>query len=81
MDEMIEVKIKACLESFQRAVSSGDGETVSSSLQELDQLVAEHGRDLNPQLAHFLQRRSYDKALAFLGGEDDIPAGICGGKA
>jgi hypothetical protein len=26
-----------------------------------------------------LENRSYAKALMFLGGETDIPAGVCGG--
>jgi hypothetical protein len=42
----------------------------------------ERGRPgLHPQLAHFLENRSYAKALMFLGGDTDIPVGICGGKA
>jgi hypothetical protein len=43
----------------------------------LDDWAAKAGRDLHPQLAHFLERRSYAKALAFLGGAEDIPAGAC----
>jgi hypothetical protein len=42
----------------------------------------EAGRgSLHPQLVHFLQNRSYAKALMFLGGEKDIPVGACGGRA
>ncbi|MDB6128633.1 MAG: hypothetical protein JWM35_2529, partial [Verrucomicrobia bacterium] len=33
-----------------------------------------------PQLEHFLGKRSYAKALMFLGGETDIPIGACGGR-
>lgn len=36
---------------------------------------------LHPQLVHFLGNRSYAKALMYLGGESDIPVGICGGNA
>ena len=40
----------------------------------------ERGRGaLHPQLIHFLQNRSYAKAVMFLGGETDIPVGACGG--
>jgi hypothetical protein len=40
------------------------------------------GREvLHPQLVHFLENRSYAKALMFLGGASDIPVGVCGGRA
>jgi hypothetical protein len=42
--------------------------------------VNEGRQDLHPQLVHFLEKRSYPKALLFLGGESDIPAGSCGGR-
>ena len=35
---------------------------------------------LHPQLVHFLEKRSYAKALLSLGGETDIPVGACGGR-
>ena len=35
---------------------------------EIDKLQAALPRPLDPQLAHYLQRRSYDKALEFLEG-------------
>ena len=38
------------------------------------------GGQLHPQLVHFLENRSYAKAHLFLGGESDIPVGICGGR-
>lgn len=70
---MIEKKIKENLLAFQRAGASGDGQAIAATLAELDRLTAEHGRRLHPQLLHFLQRRSYEKALKFLGGENGIP--------
>ncbi|HZZ20842.1 MAG TPA: hypothetical protein VFE25_15820 [Opitutaceae bacterium] len=50
-------------------------------MAELDAFVQEGRGKLHPQLVHFLERRSYPKALMFLGGESDIPVGVCGGKA
>jgi hypothetical protein len=35
----------------------------------IDELAATVPRPLDPQLAHYLQRRSYDKALEFLEGQ------------
>ena len=34
--------------------------------EKIDQLQAALPRPIDPQLAHYLQRRSYDKALEFL---------------
>jgi hypothetical protein len=36
--------------------------------ERIDKLAAALPRPINPQLAHYLQRRSYDKALEFLEG-------------
>ncbi len=35
--------------------------------ERIDRLSAELPKPVDPQLAHFLQRASYDKALEFLG--------------
>ena len=42
--------------------------------EKIDKLQAALPRPLDPQLAHYLQRRSYDKALEFLEGRA-TPAG------
>lgn len=76
---MIEKHIKQNLMQLQSAISRADGDAIGSAIRELDQAAADHGRDLDPQLLHFLRNRSYQKALAFLGGDEDIPAGVCGG--
>ena len=34
--------------------------------QKIDKLAAALSKPIDPQLAHFLQRKSYDKALEFL---------------
>lgn len=39
--------------------------------EKIDQLAVALPRPIDPQLAHYLKRRSYDKALELLGGEDD----------
>jgi hypothetical protein len=36
--------------------------------EKIDRLQAELPQPIDPQLAHYLQRRSYDKALEFLKG-------------
>jgi heme oxygenase len=39
---------------------------LSAISEKIDKLQAALPRPVNPQLAHYLQRRSYDKALEFL---------------
>jgi hypothetical protein len=39
---------------------------LSAVSEKIDKLTAGVPRPLDPQLAHYLQRRSYDKALEFL---------------
>ena len=50
--------------------SRGDEEThmarLSAVSEKIDKLTAGVPRPIDPQLAHYLQRRSYDKALEFL---------------
>ena len=55
--------------------SRRDEETHMARLREIseriDKLQAALPRPIDPQLAHYLKRRSYDKALEFLQGRDD----------
>ena len=39
--------------------------------EKIDNLAAALPRPMDPQLAHFLQRKSYDKALEHLEGRGD----------
>jgi hypothetical protein len=39
--------------------------------EKIDKLQAALPQPVDPRLAHYLQRRSYDKALEFLDGKDD----------
>jgi len=75
----VDEAIKAALISLLSAIKNSDGQTIASEMARLDEFL-EHGRaGMHPQLAHFLQNRSYAKALMMLNGDTDIPAGICGG--
>lgn len=82
---MVETKIKAALIRLHAGIKNSDGAGVSASLTEVETLLADHGGELHPQLVHFLSGRSYAKALAYLGGGDELtskpasPPGGCGG--
>jgi hypothetical protein len=77
----MEVQIKESLIALLAGIKKSDGTVIADEMAKLD-LFLERGRTgLHPQLVHFLERRSYAKALAFLGGETEIPAGACGGRS
>jgi hypothetical protein len=76
MEERIKESLIALMDGIKRA----DGDAIGRETVRLEGYL-EEGRDrLHPQLVHFLERRSYPKALMFLGGETGIPAGSCGGR-
>ena len=60
------------------AMKEGDTGRMMAAMERLDATVAQHGPSLDPRLAHFLERRSYAKALDFIGGDPNVPAGSCG---
>ncbi len=76
----METEIKESLKLLMDGIKRSDGAVISAEMARLDGLL-ERGRGrLAPQLAHFLERRSYAKALMLLGGDPDVPAGACGGR-
>ena len=77
----MEERIKESLISLLDGIKRADGERISAGMARLDELLESGRAALHPQLVHFLERRSYPKALQFLGGASDIPAGSCGGRS
>ena len=75
----METQIKEALVALLAAIDAANGAAIAANIAKLDGLLDQAGTQLHPQLRHFLERRSYAKALMFLGGETDIPVGICGG--
>jgi len=78
-----EAKIKAALIRFTAGIKNSDGTAISAALTEVEQLLAAHRAEIHPQLVHFLEGRSYAKALAWLGGDSGFakpasPPGGCG---
>jgi len=76
----METQIKESLTALMDAIKRADGEAIGLQMGRLEGYLREGRATLHPQLVHFLERRSYPKALMFLGGEADIPAGSCGGR-
>ncbi len=77
----MEIQIKESLVALLAAIKASDGQTIAAEMVKLDEYLARGRAGLHPQLVHFLENRSYAKALMFLGGETDIPVGVCGGRA
>lgn len=79
----METQIKESLTSLLAGIKASDGQVIAEEMVKLDDFVARGGAsgELHPQLVHFLENRSYAKALMFLGGESNIPVGVCGGRA
>jgi hypothetical protein len=77
----MEDQIKQALISLLDGINRADGDAVAAQMVLLDGYVGQARGSLHPQLVHFLERRSYPKALLFLGGSPDIPVGSCGGRA
>ena len=77
----METEIKAALIALLDAIKTSNGQVIGTEMARLDGFLEQGRATLHPQLVHFLERRSYAKAVMFLGGESDIPVGICGGRA
>ncbi len=77
----METEIKESLTTLLAAIKAADGRIIADEMVKLDDFVTRGRAGLHPQLVHFLENRSYAKAVMFLGGETDIPVGACGGRA
>ncbi|MEO5960078.1 MAG: hypothetical protein ABIZ49_11560 [Opitutaceae bacterium] len=77
----MEIPIKTSLNALLAAIKAGDNQTIGDEMERLDGFLERGRAGLHPQLVHFLENRSYAKALLFLGGETSIPTGACGGRA
>lgn len=76
----METEIKQSLISLLDGIKQADGQVIASEMARLDDFAARGRSALHPQLVHFLERRSYAKALLFLEGDTPAP-GLCGGRA
>ena len=77
----METQIKDALIALLAGIKAADGQAIADQMARLDDYLERGRAGLHPQLVHFLENRSYAKAVMFLGGETDIPVGACGGRA
>jgi len=78
---MMETEIKDSLNTLLAGIKAADGQVIADEMAKLDEFLERGRAGLHPQLVHFLENRSYAKAVMFLGGDMDIPVGVCGGRA
>lgn len=62
----METRIKDTLMRLLEAIKQSDTQGVLRGMEEVETLARQPDAGLHPQLAHFLERRSYAKALQYL---------------
>ena len=74
MEEIMDVpEIHAALMAVTKSIKEANGTATVEALDRIERFLTGHRMALHPQFAHFLERRSYAKALAWL--ESGNPAG------
>jgi hypothetical protein len=73
MEECIKESLNALMDAIKRV----DAASITSEMTLLERYLADGRATLPPQLVHFLEKRSYAKALAFLDGAPEVPVGTC----
>lgn len=66
-----------CLQSLMSAIASGDAEALRRHLATVDRHRDTLGSDAPPMLRHYLEKRSYAKAVEFLEGRDASARPAC----
>ena len=75
----VEQELREALANFMRAASDKNQSAVTATLSRLTELQRQLGPDASPMLVHYLERRSYQKALDFLNsGHSETEAPRCG---
>jgi hypothetical protein len=62
----LEQELRDALQQFMRMTSSRQPDQIAGALNRILQLEQQLGSDAPPMLRHYLERRSYQKALDFL---------------
>ena len=65
------------LQALMAAIDNREGESIAVHLRQLDELGQELSSEAPPMLRHYLEKRSYTKALDFLEGRDEAAAPNC----
>jgi len=75
----VEQELREALAKFMRAVADKNQSAVTATLSRVTELQQQLGADAPPMLVHYLERRSYQKALDFLkSGRPETETPQCG---
>jgi len=75
----VEQELREALAKFMRAAVEKDQPAVTATLARVTALQQQLGADAPPMLVHYLERRSYQKALDFLNaGRPETETPQCG---
>jgi len=77
----METQIKDSLIALLSAIKAADGQAIAAEIVKVEEYLERGRSQLRPQLVHFLENRSYAKALVFLGGESLGAQGFTGRPA
>ena len=69
--------LHATLKQMMQAIDTGATESIASQVMRIDEIGRAMGCDDPPMLRHYLDKRSYAKALDFLEGRDETAAPNC----
>ena len=67
----LERELHASLQAMMEAIDTGQTGSIATHVQRIDELGQALGDETPPMLRHYLERRSYAKALDFLEGRDE----------
>ena len=70
-------ELHAVLKEMLGAISAGEADSVVAQVRKIDEIGAALGTGVPPMLRHYLEKRSYAKALDFLEGRDETAAPNC----
>ena len=70
---MLNKEIEERLQIVVERAGDKDKNDVVSAIKQLDSLVDRRADEMDERLIHFLQRRSYSKALDFLRSQSELP--------
>lgn len=77
----IYMELRQSLKAFMTAAESRDANSIAAVLARIRELVDQLPPDAAPMLRHYLEQRSYQKAMEFLAtGESDTESPRCGSR-
>ncbi|MFT5090873.1 MAG: hypothetical protein ACI906_002006 [Candidatus Latescibacterota bacterium] len=69
-------EVHAALQAMMQAIAEGSGD-IATRVREIDGLTQRMPNETPPMLRHYVERRSYAKALDFIEGRDESVSANC----